>query len=198
MSNWWKKGVAFPSNNPNFIRIIDFYLFNCPVQTVKYVKKEKKKEYHRVSARAQTFEETVWTKGNLNTLLTEMKRNKTYIPLKDTDNVEEQRKSVDGNSEFIVFKENSELKKLKSIFYAIRNAFAHGSFSIVNNNQNTIYYLESAKDEKIKSQIKLKESTLLDWIDLFNSTPDEIREKNRERKKQNRKARGKKYVQTNQ
>jgi hypothetical protein len=141
----------------------------------------------------------VWTKGNLNTLLTEMKRNKTYIPLKDTDNVEEQRKFVDGNSEFIVFKENSELKKLKSIFYAIRNAFAHGSFSIVNNNQNTIYYLESAKDEKIKSQIKLKESTLLDWIDLFNSTPDEIREKNKERQKakQNRKVRGKKYVKTN-
>lgn len=180
MSDWWKKGVAFPSDNPNFIKILDFYLFNCPV----YFPKMKKV----VSHRATIFEKTVW-KDNLTTLLSEMKRNIAYQPVKSNDDVEVIRSQFDGNEQYIVFIENTELKITRSIFYAIRNSFAHGSFSVVNNSGKPIYYLESSKDGIIKSQIKLYESTLLKWIDLFNSPIEKIKEEKKCRKREKDRAR---------
>lgn len=174
MSDWWKRGTNFPYDNPNFIKIINFYLFNCPV---------KLSNSNRVSHRAKIFEETEWKGNNLKTLLREMKRHITCVCLTNSDDVGERRKAVNGNEEFLVFIEDSSIKMTKSIFYAIRNAFAHGSFSVLDNNGHPIYYLESSKNEKIKSQIKLKEETLLRWIVLFNSTIAEVKKIKNDRKK---------------
>ena len=71
----------------------------------------------------------------------------------------------------IVFTKRSDMNITASIFYYIRNAFAHGSFSV----SDRIYYFESSKKGKVLAQIRLHEQTLVKWIELFNSKPDEIK-----------------------
>lgn len=44
--------------------------------------------------------------------------------------IEQSYNADDLNFEMVLFIENSGLKKTKTIFYAIRNALAHGSFSV--------------------------------------------------------------------
>ncbi|MCM1316358.1 MAG: hypothetical protein NC244_13425 [Alistipes senegalensis] len=73
MSDWWRKGVAFPKENENFLKILEFYLFKCPVNF--------KQPGKIISNNAKLFDETEWTGYNIKTLLSEMKRNITYIPL---------------------------------------------------------------------------------------------------------------------
>lgn len=182
MSDWWRKGVAFPKENENFLRILEFYLLKCPV---KFSHKLPQKE-RIVSNNAKLFDETDWKGNNMKTLLSEMKRNIIYIPLKNSDKVEDYTENLSGNEQFIIFIENNEFGKTQSIFYAIRNSFAHASFSIDNNSGNPIYYMESNKQDKIKSQIKLKEQTLLKWIELFNMSLDDVQKIKKERR--NRKA----------
>lgn len=163
---WWKKGNYEKNlyNDKRFQTILDFYLFHCPVE-----KKGKK-----VSNRAKSFEEYKIRDTGLTKLLNLMKKDfiaGTYRILKSEEDVEKVRIQLEKSSglkddyyEFIILKEDREIGKTRSIYYAIRNAFAHGSFSIKNTAKDRIYYFESSKDGKIKSQIRLKEKTLLNWI----------------------------------
>ena len=169
MAEWWKNGNKIPFDNINFQTILRFYLFECPV-TTESVKKKKKIKKH-VSARGIPLERQGWSGNALNTLLAAMKRNASsslkymvVAPSSDVGTVVRNEEALstqsDPNFELLVFKENSSLGKTKSIFYMIRNAFAHGSFSIVETNNGTIYYFQSEKDGETKSQIRLKEKTL--------------------------------------
>lgn len=188
MADWWRKGVAFPSNNPNFIRILDFYLLNCPVQIIT-PKKDGTKKCELVSKRAVTFEEKDWIGGNITTLYTEITRNLTIECVDKDDSVEETRVHIeeistlnDKNFDMIIYKKDWRINKTKSIFYSIRNALAHGAFSVNNNGGNPVYYFENEQNG-IKAQIRLKESILLKWIDLFNSSADEIRKSKKSKTK---------------
>lgn len=184
MEEWWRKGKFYYGDESNFLKIIDFYVFNCPVKGI--------------SQTAETFERKNWTNKNLTTLISEMK--KSISPSKDNfiyianGEIEDEYKRHDftnNNYEFIIYKKSGELSQTESIFYHIRNAIAHGSFSIVNSDKGNIYYFQSKRYSEIKSRIRLKEETLLLWIDLFNSSASEIREKNKDRRQrkkyQNRK-----------
>lgn len=188
MSDWWRKGVAFPKENENFLKILEFYLLKCPVKFIA-VKKDGTKKLKLVSKRAVTFEDRNWIGGNITTLYTELTRNITVECVNNENSVEETRvhieessKLKDSNFDMIIFKKDWRINKTKSIFYSIRNAFAHGTFSVLENNGNTIYYFENESSETIKAQIRLKENTLLKWIDLFYSSANEIREKNKSKK----------------
>lgn len=188
MADWWKKGVAFPSNNPNFLRIIDFYLFNCPVQIITH-KNDGTKNCELVSRRAVTFEDKDWIGGNITTLYTEITRNLTVECIEKDGSVEETRLHTEETStlndryfDMIIYKKDWRINKTKSIFYSIRNSLAHGAFSVVNNGGNPVYYFENEKNG-IKAQIRLKESTLLKWIELFNSSAQEIRKNKNEKLK---------------
>lgn len=46
----------------------------------------------------------------------------------------------------------------------IRNAFAHGSFEVI----GKIYYFECYNKEDLRAIIRLKEKTLLSWIELIH------------------------------
>ncbi len=192
MSDWWRKGTFYPEYKSNYPKIISFYLFNCPVQTFTYEKIDKTKKkgkdnrrkvFKKVSQTNDTFESRNWVKGNLITLQNAMKGNIPFIFVESTDNVEEKHRNLeasssnsDKNYEYVIFKKSGELSQTVSIFYHIRNAIAHGSFSVVRNNDTPIYYFQSQKDGDIKSRIRLKENTLLQWIDFFNSNVSEIKE----------------------
>lgn len=182
MAEWWDKSTNVPLGDSNFQKIIDFYLFNCPCETEKGSKNKGTKTYTKVSKRAKTLRAQGWTGGALNTLLAAMKHttsghleynifdNKTDIKEK-VSKIEKYSTLSDKHFELIAMADRSDMSKTSAIFYYIRNAFAHGSFSVIKNESKTIYYLESAKDDTVKAQIRLREETLLEWIKDFKVSP---------------------------
>lgn len=164
---WWNQG-AYPLKigHSNFLKVIDFYLFHCPVD---------KKGKEIVSARGKTFRERNITDKKLRALLAEMKKDIEHYELADEHCKVEERVFIAENSkkynntefQMIIFYENKDLGKTKTIFYAIRNAFAHGSFSVKPSKGEKIYYFENRYQKIIKAQFRIKETTLLKWIDLI-------------------------------
>lgn len=201
MSEWWDKGTTIPYKSSSFQRILDFYLFHCPCEIEKHPKNAPK-EYCKVSMRATTLRAQGWTKGNLNMLLAAMKHTSSgtleYHLYKSVADIGSEVKRIERNSslsddnfEMIVITERSDMSKTSSIFYYIRNALAHGSFSTMDNNGERTYYLESAKGNKINAQIRLREKTLLEWINDFELSPKKLKEtldKEKKQKKRKRKA----------
>lgn len=96
----------------------------------------------------------------------------------ETEKVEKSLHFNDPHFEMLIYIKDSSLGKTKTVFYFIRNAFAHGSFSVFNNNGKPVYYLENKYKNKVKGRFRLKESTLLRWIELFNSSPSELNQVN--------------------
>lgn len=202
MAEWWDKNQKIPWNDKNFQKILEFYLFNCPSETEKGKKNKGTLRYEKVSQRAKTLRQQGWTDGYLNSLFASMKHTTSgklvYEKYKSQDNIVDKCVEIEKNSsltdehfEMIVFQERSDMSLTGSVFYYIRNAFAHGSFSIVGSGEKRTYYLESAKDDKVKARIRLRETTLLQWIDDFNLSPQVLKmallEKRNIRKKQKRK-----------
>lgn len=56
---------------------------------------------------------------------------------------------------------------MDSLYGAIRNALAHGSFSC-KKSKNDIFYFFVNYDGYQKAEIQLAETTLLNWINLRN------------------------------
>ena len=185
MNEWWNKGASIPFNSQSFQKIIDFFLFNCPSEIEKGSKKLGTKTYKKVSQRATTLRAQGWTGGSLNTLLASMKHTtsghleyrvfETNRDIRCEVNMIEKTVSLtDSNFEMIVMSERTDMNKTSAIFYYIRNAFAHGSFSVISDSGRTIYYLESAKDSTIKARLRLREDTLMKWIKDFALSPKEL------------------------
>ena len=164
---WWEKGkYPLHAGKSNFLKIVDFYLFNCPVY--------KKSQTSRVSVRGQTFEERHITGKKLTTLLKNIKNSVEVYELVDKQNevaesLETELKNLKckaGAIQLMFFYENTDLGQTKTIFDSIRNALAHGAFSVKRQKKENYYYFENKYNSKIKAQFKIKESTLLDWIKL--------------------------------
>lgn len=167
-----------PYKNKNFIKIIDFYLFNCPARhTYRTNDLTGMKKYNftfsKVSARGKTFEERGIGGGGLRTLRAAMQRTSYQGALFDLtlDKPEDIEQYSDRNGEICLTVKNNQMSQTDAIYYAIRNAFAHGSFSI----EKGIYYLENVNKGKVKGRIRLKEETLLKWIELCSLSTEEIR-----------------------
>ena len=186
MAEWWKNGHKIPLDNENFQTILRFYLFECPVTTESKVKGKKVKKH--ISARGVALERQGWSGKTLNTLLSAMKRKASsglkYIIVEASNDVQSIVKSEESTSnqsdlefEMVIFKENTVMGKTKSIFYMIRNALAHGSFSVVETDSGCVYYFQSDKDGDVKGQLRLKEKTLLAWIKLVQTPVSELRRK---------------------
>ena len=167
-----------PYENKNFLKIIDFYLFNCPARhTQKTNDPSGEKKYNftfsKVSARGKTFAERGVVGGGLRTLRAAMKRASYQGELFDLtlDKSEDIEQYSGRSGEICLTVKNSQMSQTDAIYYAIRNAFAHGSFSV----DNGIYTLENINKGKVKGRIRLKEQTLLNWIDLCSMSTDEIK-----------------------
>lgn len=187
MSNWWKKKEEdVPFTVGEFNRLLEFYLFMCPVEIESGSKKNGNRQHSPVSSRGVTLRQKGWTGSKLNILLSQMKhthtKQLTYLVCPTGSSIEDEVKMIERNSllsdkefEMIVFTKRSDMSITASIFYYIRNALAHGSFSVTNG----IYYFESSKKGTVFAQIRLREQTLMKWIYLFNSTVDEISSSNK-------------------
>ena len=188
MSEWWRKGTSVPIENPNFLKILQFYLIDCPVSIPSGKDSNGRSKKRHISKRGETFEQKGWTGKNLTALWNVMKKGKYCV------NMKKENKSVEDKVEDIIHTSNQKdeyfelicfyetIGVTRSVFYAIRNALAHGSFSVYNNNGKPVYYFQSEKDGKIRSQIRLKETTLLRWIELFNMSVSEVRALNQSQK----------------
>lgn len=146
------------------LKILEFYLFECPVEGKSY--------------RGKTFSQLGWSGHKLKTLKSELLRvsssnlKKRYHPV-IKDQLEEffiKYQLLDGKKiedETIVFLKWDEKRIMESLFSAIRNAFAHGSFKVVKGPNKTKKYYLMNHDKYIKAILIINEETLLNWITVI-------------------------------
>lgn len=155
--------LSYSLSNKNFQTIIDFYLFNCPVSGKSF--------------RGKTFEEYGFkSKAPFSRLKAEMLNSATeslkanYKPCKkeELEKNFQLAEAVSPPDEYCVFLKSDGKNTIKSLFSAIRNAFAHGSFNVKKYGGTRIYFLLNEKGYR-KAQIVLHEETLLAWIKIIQS-----------------------------
>lgn len=174
-----------PLSNKNFQKIILFYLFECPVRTYERKKKEERSRsadqphpkynynFKKVCKRGITFADRGLDGANLNSLRAAMQR-VTGVKLLAVDTVEDVIKTAEEtDGEYIIIKKNTEnnISVTEGYFYCIRNAFAHGDFDV----NGKTYEFRNETGEKVKGLARLKESSLLRWIELVNMDIEEIK-----------------------
>ena len=135
-----------------------------------------------MSKRNNSFKSRNITGHLLNTILAQIRRplqkNNTYYVIKPSESVENKVNGIISNScfddkqfELMVYQTRSDMSDTEAIYYYIRNAFAHGSFEA----KGDCYYLESSTNMRITAQMRLKQSTLLRYIQLANMSATEIK-----------------------
>lgn len=159
---------SIPLNNKKFIRIISFYLFECPV----VIKRGNKEE--AVSVRGKSFRDFgIEGSHAYKSFLKEMKNradSKTieYAAVKTESDIlvkEKQWNQIkkDSNYEFMVIYDAQKIGVVQCVFYCIRNALAHGDFDY----SGETYVFTSRKNGKFRGRIRLREQTLLNWIEIL-------------------------------
>ena len=163
---------SIPFSDRNFRRILQFYLFESPVEGKSF--------------RGKTFSEQGWKGAYFSSFKAKMLQaatpalRKNYHPCK--------KEEVQGHydclsekkgEEYCIFMKWEERRIIEALFSAIRNSFAHGSFDVkqYTNGQdkqsNRVCFLVNY-DNGLKAVIVLREETLLAWIDLFYSEPSRV------------------------
>lgn len=145
-------------NNRNLQKIINFYLLECPVENTSF--------------RGKTFSDYGYQgPADYSRLKKKLLKNATnslksnYFPSKKEE-LESNFKKVSKvcyPDEYCVFFKYDERTIIRSLFSAIRNAIAHGSFNVRNYSGSRIYFFMNFKDYE-KARIVLYEDTLLNWI----------------------------------
>ena len=82
--------------------------------------------------------------------------------------------SLNSTDEYCVFLKHDSSRVMESLYSAIRNALAHGSF-LMKKRRGTNMYFFANYDGYLKAVIQLKEETLLNWISLFQSNPEDVK-----------------------
>ncbi|WP_417751359.1 hypothetical protein [Senegalimassilia faecalis] len=189
---WWKP-KRISANNRDLNEFLYNFVLHCPSSIEKKEKTGKgkngkviyKSRYDAVSACECSFKRRGITGHILSTLLAQLRRQMisigTYRKIKSSESVEatveeirRNAKAHDKEFDLLVFQDRNDMSETEAIYYYIRNAFAHGSFEIKQTKSGAIYYLESAKNGQIKSQMRLKTQTLKKFANLMNMTPDQI------------------------
>ncbi len=157
------------------------FIWNCPSSI------QKGKQWYPVSKRKCSFRKRGIKESLLRTILSQIKKQlpskEFYVKIKSGESVEEkvinmEKTSVlsDSRHEYIVLCNHSSMSETEAVFYYIRNAFAHGAFSVEDTNEKGwLYYLESEKEGTLKAKMLLKESTLIEYSHLMKLTPNEIK-----------------------
>ena len=148
-------------SDKNFQKILNFYLFHCPTPDK--------------SVRSKTFKQLGWSgasrfsqlkKKMLDAASNSLKTH--YHPCKKEE-LEEYFFMVSDVSpidEYCVFLKSDEKTIIQSLFSAIRNALAHGSFSVQTYAKERVYFFAN-HHKYLKAEIVLQEKTLLAWISIL-------------------------------
>ena len=177
--NWLKDNTIVPLYRKNFQRIILFYLFRCPVCKYASVNGseggKKLEKTRKTSSLAKTLADYGIHGGGLVSLRKRMlfavsTKPIGYMSLETYSDSEVFNKSTiilekKYDEYILIVKNQSKLSQTDSIFYTIRNAFAHGSFFV----DDSWYYFENYHKSKYLGRIKVKEKTLLKWIELVEN-----------------------------
>lgn len=165
-------------SDPALQRILKHYVFLCPVEMVS------QKAYHT----SKTFPQMGWGGTILTSLIAALKRNTysgklAYVFIEDGRNVENEfkklKKSNINDREIVVYKKSGNYLQTKSLFYAIRNAFAHGDFSIEKDeNGDKLYTLRNFHAKEVKAYLCLYEKTLLMWLWLLDLPSENLSKAN--------------------
>ena len=199
--NWWKKTDNIPLSSKQFQSIVKGFVFECPCCTrhPKTIglnadkKKRKQLVYIPVSARAESFKDRGISGHLLTTILAQIRkplaRNNAYAAIQPSEDLTIAANELILNSaqsddmfEMMVFQKRADMPDAETIYYYIRNAFAHGSFEVINCRNDTIYLIESSKEGKPKARMRLNERTLLRYLELKKLTSSEIKALQKKRK----------------
>lgn len=155
----------------NFIKILDFYLIHCPVKNLSGMgislldygwTQPWKNPYYLNKQLKQAS-------SNPNFLYSCANREALYETLRD-NNLLNSFSENDGLYEIAVFCDNKK-NQFMSLFFHIRNSFAHGRFKIMIHDSETYYLFEDGvfrgENFTINSRIILLEDTLLRWIQII-------------------------------
>ena len=173
-----------PLTLKGFQAIIKFYLFESPVQTFKKENKTEKGSttnqphpkynytFRRVSKRGVSFADRGIVGGKLNSFRAAMARVTSVSLIPVDNNVLDKEQELDAFSEYIIIKKNeNNVSITEGYFYFIRNALAHGDFDV----DNKVYRLRNELGGVVRGVARLKESSLLKWIDLFYMNIEDIK-----------------------
>lgn len=199
--SWPDTSMRVPIEHPEFNHLINGFVFNCPSRIIKETKikpppttgPKYKREHENVSKRKCSFYDRGIKKDLLTTILAQIRKpmvaNGTYMALKPEKDVELERQLMESSITLsdnlydeMLYHTRTDMSDTEAIFYYVRNAFAHGSFEAVPNGASYVYILESQKEDKIKAQMRLKEETLLRYLELANASEKEIRSLQRRKK----------------
>ena len=142
----------------NHKKIIDFYLWSCPSPETAYG--------------ARTFRDLGWEKPHQykmlkNKMIASSDISFVVTAIKDLSRALDEHDQLKKHSfsETIILA-NPSNGEVDGVFRSIRNALAHGSFSIQKRRDDFYYFFESRNPQtkNIKSRIVLKSNTLLAWI----------------------------------
>lgn len=153
----------YPLADKNFREILDFYLIRCPVPDRSWrgkVFSEYGFEQHKPFSDLKS--------AMMGSATSSLKEN--YYPCKK-DELKEKLKLVESVSppdEYCVFLKSDETRVMDSLYAAIRNAFAHGSFNVKTYGKTRIYFFVNYNKYR-KAQIILQENTLLAWKRIIES-----------------------------
>jgi len=159
------------SYTSNFKKIITYYLFESPIEDT--------------SARGTLLSEYGWKGSSRLTMLLRLMQ--AVADIDDPNWIICSRNEVKTNashfpSEQIHMVCNNDKGKAKSIIYAVRNAFAHGSFNVKKINGKIVYIFENHNKGMLCAEITVTENTLLNWIKLFKTKPEHLTVKERKGK----------------
>ncbi len=166
----FKEWCAFnPSSidkDPNYKKILNFYLWSCPSPETAYG--------------AKTFKDLGWAKPHQykslkNNMISGSDISFVVTTVKDLASILEGHNQLENHSlsETIILA-NPTKGEVDGVFRSIRNALAHGSFRIQKKRGNDFFYFfenRNPKTKNIKSRIVLKSNTLLEWIKEVEKGP---------------------------
>lgn len=175
-----KKSKNIDLKNKNFSKIFQFYVIDTPCYS------DKNHPQNLISAKGVSFKDYGWDQGykfnQLKNLMINVNANRKIDLIQCDNKVNSLADNKYPPDEYCIY--NADQGKINSIFYKIRNALAHGEFSLIKytqkreNKENeslNIYFLTN-HHKGLKAEMALSEQTLLKWIAIIKNGPETTKE----------------------
>ena len=156
----WNFNSKYNFSNRNFAKIYSFFVIESPVEGASVRGKTFKQRninlrslHNSIKNKIPSLKES-WKTASAKEIDTIVKDNSIYnavsLPLEIAIHTERDRSKTVG------------------LYYAIRCAFAHGSFSIHKCSNENFYFFENRHNSRLKARIVLKEQSLIDLITVLD------------------------------
>ena len=146
----------------NFQRIVQFYLFESPIDGVSH--------------RGKIFKDYGWSGSSRFKMLERLLKSASGMDdaqwniLESSSEVKRRSDGVTYDHQFI-YSDRSK-GKVPTFIYSIRNAFAHGSFDLLEIDGCRHYLIENEYGNNLRSKMMLSEHTLIEWIKIIKTKPE--------------------------